>query len=316
MARIIEGEHVEPVVRILLGAIDVGDGGTAEQRAVLRAVVDGYWERPDLDLDALDPIGPDEAVAAVPSPEQRRRVREFLAMLELCRHPLTEAQVQIVDAYAAALGESGPGLDTARLIARDEVAKAVADYARRNQEAFPLIAERSLVEKYSGVLDAPDPELGARMRALHDLPEGSLGWEYVEFYERNGFVLPGDNPATPAFFVGHDMAHVIAGYGTSGEGEVCLSAFQLTMADTDTHWSLMLASLCAYECGFSSTDSFEGKYGVLARPGAPEMLAEAFRRGAQCTGDFTVVDHFAIAHLPLDEVRAMFGVPPLVGRNA
>ena len=43
--------------------------------------------------------------------------------------------------------------------------------------------------------------------------------EYVEFYRRNGFELPGDNPATPAFFMGHDMTHVIAGYGTSGEAD-------------------------------------------------------------------------------------------------
>lgn len=315
MERIIDDAHVEPVVRVLLGAIDAGDGGTAEQRSVLRAVVDGYWERPDLDLAALDPIDPDGAAAAVTGPGQRRRVREFMAMLELCRHPLTEAQVQRVDAYAAALGEEGPGLQTARDIARDQVAKAVADYARRNQETFIVVAEQSLVDRYL-TLDAPDAELSARVHALHDLPEGSLGWEYVEFYRRNGFVLPGDNPASPAFFMGHDMTHVIAGYGTSGEGEVCLSAFQLTMADTDVHWSLLLASLCAYECGFSSNDTFEGKYGVLGRPGAPEMLAEAFRRGAQCTGDFSVVDHFALAPLPLEEVRAMFGVPPLVGRDA
>jgi ubiquinone biosynthesis protein Coq4 len=32
------------------------------------------------------------------------------------------------------------------------------------------------------------------MRALHDLPVGTLGYEYVEFYQRNGITLPGDDP--------------------------------------------------------------------------------------------------------------------------
>ena len=130
-----------------------------------------------------------------------------------------------------------------------------------------------------------------------------------------GFELPGDNPRTPAFFVGHDMTHVIAGYGTSGEAETSLSAMQLAMDDTDAHWVLMLASMAAYECGLARSDSFTGKTAVLARPGATAMLAEAFHRGARCTADFSVADHLAMADLPLEEVRARFGVPPLVGRS-
>jgi len=174
MTKIIDGDDVEPAVRALIGAIDAGDGGTEEQRRILRALVDGYWERPDLDLSALDPIEPDGLAATITDPAKRRRVRQLMVVLELTRHPLTPAQVDRVDAYAAALGEEGPGLETARSLARDEVAKAIADYARRNRETFPLVAEQSLVEKYSGVLDAPDPELAARVHALHDLPEGSL----------------------------------------------------------------------------------------------------------------------------------------------
>ena len=49
---------VEPVTRALLGAIDVDDGPTDEQSAVLRAVVVHLWQRPDLELDALDAVGP------------------------------------------------------------------------------------------------------------------------------------------------------------------------------------------------------------------------------------------------------------------
>ena len=39
------------------------------------------------------------------------------------------------------------------------------------------------------------------------------------------------------------------------------------------------------------------------------QLAEAFRRGAACTGDYTQADHLALAEQPLDAVREQFGIP-------
>jgi hypothetical protein len=40
-------------------------------------------------------------------------------------------------------------------------------------------------------------------------------------------------------------------------------------------------------------------------------MAQAMVRGTQCTGDFTTVDHLALADVPLADVRAHFGIPPL-----
>ena len=80
---------VEPAARLLATAIDIGDGGTAEQRRVL----------------------------------------------ELCRHPLTDAQVARVDAFAAAIGEPD---DTGLELARDLVEKSRAEAAR----AHPISKRR------------------------------------------------------------------------------------------------------------------------------------------------------------------------------
>jgi len=98
-------QQVVPVVRTLLGSIDTGDGGTPEQRGVIAAFVTGYWGRDDLDVDALDPLAPEAAAAALTEAAARRRVRELAVVLELCRHPLGEDQVALTDAYAAALGD-------------------------------------------------------------------------------------------------------------------------------------------------------------------------------------------------------------------
>jgi hypothetical protein len=64
--RAIDDEHIEPAIRALLGAIDIGDGGTSEQRGVSQAFGAGYWDRPDLDLRALAPFDPVDAAAGIP----------------------------------------------------------------------------------------------------------------------------------------------------------------------------------------------------------------------------------------------------------
>jgi hypothetical protein len=318
MSRIIDGPSVEPVARGLLGAIDIGDGGTSEQRNVLAAIVSSYWGRPDLTLETLEPMGPEEFASTIAEHAARRRFREFMVMLELCRHPLDDAQVALVDSYAAAMGVAGPGLDLARVLLREGSARAYADLVRFREVSEPAWAEPSLVERYmtrNAEPDAADLELAARLRSLQGLPEGTLGREYVEFYRRQGVTLPGDDPAIPAFFVGHDMNHVIAGYGTTGQAETALSAMLLGMTDSDDHWVLLLTSLGAYEVALSGSSTFIGKEGVLDREGAATMIAEAFHRGSQCSGDFSVADHLSMVELPLDEVRARFGVPPLVGQR-
>jgi hypothetical protein len=238
VARVIPDWAVEPVVRVLAGAIDVDGGPTDEQLAVLRAFVSGYWGRTDLDVGTVVAIDPTSAGAAITDPAHRRRVRELMVMLELCRHPLSEAQVARVEEYAAALDDR-----------------------------------------------APD--------------------------RRNGIDLPGVDPNSPALFVAHDMCHVIAGYEPTGQGEIALGAIQLAVADTDAHWLNCLGNLSVHEAGFLAAGSVVPKSGTLLRPGATDLVAEAFRRGAACTADFTTADHLAMVEVPLADVRDRFGIPPL-----
>lgn len=311
MPRVIDDSLVEPVARLLLGALDVDGGATTEQRAVLHAIVSGYWGRPDLDLDALVPLDPATAATAVTGDAHRRRVRELLVLLELCRHPGSDAQTRRVEEFAAALDQSGPGLAIARALVHQGADHALTDYQRYVAYLKPDLDEPSLRDRYAESLEAPDPELGARLRALHDLPAGTLGYEYVEFYRRNGLDLPGDDPQMPAMFVAHDMSHVIAGYEPTGQGEIALGAMELAAADTDAHWISFLGNLGVHEAGFLQTGAVVPKSASLTREGAPELLGEALARGSRCTGDFTAADHLALVELPLLEVRARFGVPPL-----
>src|SRR3954469_24649283 len=264
MSRIIDDELVEPVVRTLLGVIDVEDGPTDEQLAVLRALVHGLWERPDLDLDSMEPFAADQAAYAIQPEDQRSRLRELMVLLELCRHPASEKQIQRADEYAAAMHQRGPGLQIARTLVRKGADAAMADYMRFYEDPDASILEPSMRDEYgTSDLDAPDVQLGEHLRAMHDLPDGTLGWAYIEFYRRHGFTLPGDDPSMPAVMVAHDMCHVIAGYEPVAEGEIALGAMQLALADTHAHWVGFLGNLAVHEAAIINKEGFVGKTATL-----------------------------------------------------
>jgi hypothetical protein len=306
---VIDAEHVDVVVGAMLGAADVDGGPTEGQLGVIAALAAGYFETP-LDPASVASLGPAEAAAALGDPAPRRRLRELLVLIELCRHPASPAQVARVEEYGAALGETGPGMAIARDLVAGNRALAAADFSRFLGDVVEPLYEPQLAERYGAALDAPDPELAARLRALSDAPDGSLGRAYVDFYARYGFDLPGIALESPAVFVSHDMCHVIGGYEPIGVEEIALGAMQLAIADTDTHWMQFLGNLGVHEAGYlDGGGKLVPKEGTLSRPGAAETVAHAFWRGARCSGDFTTVDHLARAYEPLADVRASFGIP-------
>ena len=309
MPSVIPAEIVEIAVATLASSIDIGDGGTAEQRLVLQAMVDGYWSRPDLKVPTLRHVSTDEAAAVFTNERIQHRMRQFLVLLEFCRHPIHELQATRTERYAEALGGHGPGLQLARTLVAEGAGKALLDYRRVTNGVRREWSEQSMLASYEH-LEEPDHALAEMLRSFRQLGPGTLGYEYVEFYRRSEMELPGDDPSQPAFFVSHDMNHVLAGYEPHAIDEISLSAFLLAAADTDANWMLLLTSIAAYEAGFLTSEAFEGKQGVLARPGAAATFAEALRRGAQCSVDFAHLDHLALAGRDLEELRRELGIEP------
>ncbi len=311
MARIIDPSQAKQVGQVLIGAADVDGGPTEEQLAVIGALLHGYFES-DVEVAELTGSGPGEAASEFAGAAERRRMRELLVLIEFCRHPISEAQVGRVEEYAAELEQSGPGLEMARDLVGQGRDAAMADFRRFLQESTFDLVEPTLKEHYRATLAVPDPGLAAQLRALGDCGPGTLGRAYVEFYDRNGITLPGDDPTQPAIFVAHDMCHVIAGYEPVAIDEIGLGAMQLGINDTDTHWLQFLGNLAVHEAGFLTSEdgSLVPKEATLNRPGAAKTLAHAFSRGVRCGDDFTTIDHLAIADQLLEEVRARFAVPP------
>jgi len=302
---------VDAVVRGLVGVIDVDGGPTDEQLAVLGAIVVHLFERDDIDLTNVVALQPDETAAALTDADARRRFGELMFTLETCRHPLTDAQVASCERYAAALGSSPDAVRVLRTAIDEGVARAAADFDRFFSG---MVAARSEPRFRTRNLEAPhlDPELVATVGRFHQLPEGTLGWCLADFYATHGFAVPGSeiSPNTYLYF-DHDNIHVITGIAPTGPGEIALGGFQLCMDDNPASTFAFFSPLVLHETGLTAAvDDIVAVGSTLARPDAAELLGSEMARGSRTTGDFAWIDHLELAPVPLDEVRARFGVEP------
>ena len=306
MPQIIDRDHMQPALAALLGSCDVDGGPSDSQLALVGALASVYFPDPP-DLSSIVPLSPDEASAQFQDEAQRHRLFQFMVVAEMCRHPLGEAQVDRTEAYAAAFGITDEALVMARSLVTGGNAMAEADFMRSFDERRELYEEPVLAHHGDGGPGAVPPEVFEQVQALRNCPEGSLGRTYVQFYDDNGFELPSVEDPYAGVFMAHDMSHVIAGYGPSGLEEIALGAMQIGMVDTEAHWVQFLGNLGVHEARFvHHTDAPP----VLSAPGALEVVAHAFQRGAATPLDFSVADHLSMADLPLEEVRAHFGVAP------
>lgn len=304
--------EVDSVIAALVGSVSTDDGPTPEQLTVLSAVAHHVLGREHLDLADVRPFAPDEAASAVQRPDARLRFAELALTLELCRHPMSEDQVTLSEKYVTAMGLGDHEIETTRTAIEQGAEAASTDLERSYAKILPEISELSLRNKYLR-LDQPQHALAARLLKLHDLPEDTLGYQYIEFYRRHGFTLPGDDIHLPAHYVNHDMNHVITGYEPTAPGEIARSAFLMAANDSRHNWLEFLLTMSIHESGVLNHGEIRAKVATLDRDGVPDFLAEGLRRGAQCTMDLSQVDHLAIAHLPLEQVRENFSVIPLTG---
>ncbi|MEI7860432.1 MAG: hypothetical protein WCI26_11460 [Acidimicrobiales bacterium] len=298
----------------LLGVADLGDGPTDEQYRVVAALARNLWS---IELLGTERASPAEVAASLPDSSKRRFV-QWAMVVQFCRHPASRDQEERLVEYATALGVEGPPLDAlASWISKDAVA-ASADYVRNYQRFISDLSEP--IE-----MSADGGEVLPQVRALFDLPEGTLGWAYLQFYERHGFHLPGPHTPEPAYYISHDMNHVIAGYEPDGPGEIALGAFKVGMSDSDANWMAFVTNLMIQEAGLIKHGLTEEAQfvpyggdvygddqgqGALHLPGAEALLAEALRRGASVRQDFSQVDHLAMAHRSVADIREEFHVMP------
>ena len=158
----------ETVTRACLGAISGPDAPTATQLRVLSSIGTHFWGLSNIDLTSDAGLSPEEAAAGITSSRLRRRTRELMVMLELCRYPLEASHQQHMEDYCRALGEDGPGLAVTRTFIAEGAEAATADYLRRFTERAPEMMEPAMLEIVGAEADAAArrlDEIGAALRS-------------------------------------------------------------------------------------------------------------------------------------------------------
>ncbi len=160
------------------------------------------------------------------------------------------------------------------------------------EEGKALFAERPRIDSASVDLEA-----------LRNLPDGTLGREYIRFLTDNGITpdvfcdMPEVGDERAAYLVmrlrqTHDLWHVVTGYRPNVEGEILLQAF--TFGQTRAPSAALITSVGT------------ARYFAL-RPRHYAKVRHAYRLGLRSRrlATFRWEDHWA---KPLAEVRVLIGV--------
>jgi hypothetical protein len=303
------------VVGALQWVCDVHDGPTPEQQRLIETLASGLFDIAPGAAAHERPLAPAEVASTLPAPRLRRRMVQLAIILGFCRHPETTEQIGRVEELARELGIDGSEIAELRVLVSHSAEQATVDFVRRYDEVLDDLSEPTLV--------APDgaDRIPAIMASFAQMEEGSLGRAYLAFHERNGFTVPGPSTPEPAYYVSHDMNHVLAGYEPTGPGEIALGAFKLAMGDTEANWMAFMTNLLIQEVGLLKHGRDEqfvayggpiypdgAGQGALHLDGAAELLTEAFARGLATSADFSQMDHIELAPRQLAELRAEFNV--------
>ena len=303
------------------------DGLTDIQALLLEALVLALTDH-EVDAAALEPVTPAEFAEGMAARNLAFRTRgvQMMLLLALVLRPLPEEVVDHIGAFAHELGVDEGMVPIARRFASGALGLAAVDFARNGYtstwqpaDAATLHTSVEIREAWDAAVN--DASLAARWEALEHLPPDSLGRLVWQLYHARGFEFPGRPGSAPPLLSQHDWVHVLADYGTTVEAELEVFAFIARANDDMRAFSLLAMVVSLFETGYLRTGAnlFESDLGHLsAAPGVATRMADAMSRGAWCsdtvTGsdsiDFLRIDWFALAPLPIDEVRARFSLRP------
>lgn len=266
-------------------------------------------------IDELAPITPEELAAAVVDPHLRRQLVYGMLLLALADGEASPQEARMIEAFRRALGVDAHEVATFHELSEGHRWMARFEVMRRFW-VRPHMVQRVIEGGAVWFADAlavmgglyDDTRLAKKYRALLDHPEDSFGRAYARFIVANEFSFPGERGSPPEPIVYHDLMHVLSGYGTKPADEICVTAFSAGVKRDDP-FTFLLFSMMQFNPGIAMTPAAAPEKNQFD----PPRVIEALRRGARVNTDLTLTswrywDDFA---LPLETVRAKYGVPPL-----
>jgi hypothetical protein len=221
-------ENIVHGLRALKTVAANGSSLDATQRSIL-AAAQKHLLHTSHDLDALEPITPEELAAKLKDPVLRNQLVEAMVALTLAGVEVPTTTPALLDGFAYALEVKPDALRFLREYTAKHTTLLRLDFVRHSflydgpRKLGTLELVRAL-SRAAGVTE--DREMAQKYRRLEKLPEESLGHNLWRFYQTNGFAFPGEKHGAPENVVSHDMSHIFSGYGTDIEGESQVIGFQ------------------------------------------------------------------------------------------
>ena len=275
-----------------------------------------------VELDRLEPIGPEALAAALPRPEIRHQLLGGLLIISMADGDVNEAEAATVAAFARAFGIEDSAVANLSRVAARHYRLARLDIVRRHWTSRKLrdMAEIEGWHVWSdavlGLLGVTDfPEIIARYRAFEQYPAGSLGRAYFDYMMENGFSFPGEKGAPPEAMLYHDLSHILSGYGTTPHDEILVVAFSAGYSTVEVlNWFMF--GLTQFQLAIQIAPGAERTRLQLD----PDALIAAYRRGAALNVDLNDGwDPWPLFGEPVEAVRAQLNVLPVeafpVGRD-
>lgn len=260
---------------------------------------------------------PADLAAILPDPVMRLTVLRILIMLPFLDGKVLPAKVRVVQRAAALLGvEESTGLLMLRQAMHRQYRRITLGILSRAIRQFWSHDGKARVRDWADMAQVVLPVLSGskrgrreRYQALAQKAPGTLGRTLHNYYRENGFPMPGEPKSFPEKFVIHEFYHILGGYPLTHQGEMLAAAF--TGGNVEKLcMDMILLALLQYQVGATVAGVSRGVPGLLN----PEEFFHAIARGATMTVDLMDDwDFWAVADRPLEELRALYRLPPLTG---
>lgn len=156
----------------------------------------------------------------------------------------------------------------------------------------------------------------SRFQGLEALPHQTLGYQFYRHCMNAGIAFPGQKAGFPEGAVFHDVTHVLSGYDTSAQGELCNAAFQAGYT-TGAHDFFTWLIAMVLHCARVNLTPFPmpNIQGLLGEEGLAENMLRELARGGCVMADLgDAWDFWEYAEVPIEGVRKELGIVP--GRSS
>lgn len=307
-------EWTEEESNALLKAMDMvtTDRGETELEAIGREMLlatRDFILKAEGEIPEGESISPEQLAQVLKNPEKRRQAVEFLILMPYLPMTVSPDRVAHVEQFAAGLGVQCNTLRDLRLVCDGHLGRWAISYGRRTLAAFkpggflaPVKAMSSAVIQFIG-----SKKVAGRYQELQNLPSGTLGRTFYDFYRDRSFPLPGEKRSFSELVVGHDLTHILTGYNTDKTGEVNVAGIEAGMSPTDLGFEMLLEVILIFHMGEGRIDA------GLVEPGKghfhPHEVMQAVRRGFQVKADLiSGWDYWKEMEDSVEDVRRRYGI--------